>query len=97
MAKVCEITGKRTASGQNVSHAENKTKRKFYPNLHEIAFLSDILGKKVKLRVTTRGSRTIEHNGGLDNYLLSTPNSRLTEKAKKIKNKIKKALEKKDK
>jgi large subunit ribosomal protein L28 len=85
MAKVCEITGKRTVTGNNVSHSQRKTKRKFLPNLHSIAFNSEKLNRKFKLKVTANGIRTIEHNGGLDNYLLNTPNSRLSAEAKKIK------------
>ena len=85
MAKVCQITGKKRTSGNNVSHSQRKTKRSFMPNLQSIAFNSEKLNRKFKLRTTTAGIRTIEHNGGLDKYLLDTPNSKLSKEAMKIK------------
>src|SRR5918998_2398458 len=84
MARRCEITGKGVMSGHNVSHANNKTKRRFMPNLQEMALMSDVLGVPVRLRVTTAGIRTIEHNGGLDAYLLGTPSTRLTPEARRL-------------
>ena len=73
MSRRCEITGKGVLTGNNVSHANNKTRRRYLPNLQETALLSDVLGTSVRMRVTTHGLRTIEHNGGLDAFLLSTP------------------------
>ena len=70
MSRRCELTGKGTLVGNNVSHANNKTKRTFLPNLQNVTLLSDALGKGVKLRVSTHGLRSVEHNGGLDNWLL---------------------------
>ena len=78
-------------TGNNVSHANNKTRRRFLPNLQEVSVLSDALGRSVQLRLTTRTIRSIEHNGGLDAYLLGTANSKLSEEAQSLKRKIKKA------
>lgn len=72
-------------SGNNVSHANNRTRRRFLPNLQVVSLLSETLGKIFKLKVTSATLRSIEHNGGLDSYLESTSNSKLTEEAKKIK------------
>src|SRR4029079_371214 len=72
MSRVCELTGKGRQVGHNVSHANNKTKRTFLPNLQNVTLLSDALGQSVKLRVSTHGLRSVEHVGGLDNWLLKT-------------------------
>ena len=88
MTRRCEISGKSVMSGNNVSHSNRKTRRRFLPNLQDITFRSPVLGN-VSLRVSTNGLRTIDHNGGLDAYLLDTPNSRLTEEAKRLKKKLK--------
>ncbi len=85
MSMKCELTGKTFQTGNNVSHAKNKTKRRFLPNLQNISFTSEILGKKIQLKVATSTIRTVEKKGGLDVYLINTPNSKLPEKAKKIK------------
>jgi len=74
--------------GNNVSHAVNKTKRKFLPNLHNTSFYSEILGKKIKLKVTSKGIKTVEKNGGIDAYLLSKKNSKLSIETKKLKKAI---------
>ena len=73
MSRRCFLTGKGVLVGNNVSHANNKTKRRFLPNLQQASVLSDALGQPVRLRLTTRAIRTIEHNGGLDAYLLARP------------------------
>lgn len=91
MSRRCQITGKTVLSGNNVSHANNKTRRRFLPNLQEISLLSDILGVPVRLRLCTRALRTIEHNGGLDMFLLNTPNRNLADEAKAIKRRIARA------
>lgn len=91
MAKRCLVTGKGVQTGNNVSHANNKTRRRFIPNLQSVSLLSETLGATVNMRISARGLRTIEHNGGLDAYLLGKPNSRLTDEAKKIKQRIQKA------
>lgn len=72
-------------TGNNVSHAVNKTKRRFYPNLHSVSFFSEVLGKKVKLKVSTRGIKTVEKNGGIDNYIINTKNSKLTKEIQTLK------------
>ncbi len=91
MARRCDITGKGVLVGNNVSHANNKTKRRYLPNLQVVTLLSDVLGQPVRLRVTANGLRSIEHNGGLDAYLLSTRTAKLPEDAQKLKRRIAKA------
>ena len=88
MTMKCELTGKTFQTGNNVSHAKNRTKRRFMPNLQNISFISEILGQKIQLKVAASTIRTVEKKGGLDDFLLSTPNSKLPEKAKKIKKTI---------
>ena len=88
MSKKCDISGVGVMSGNNVSHANNKTRRRFLPNLQVVSLLSDVLGKVFKLKVCSKTLRTIEHNGGLDSYLESTSNNKLTDEAKKIKKAI---------
>src|SRR3974390_1421471 len=66
MSRRCQITGKGVLTGNNVSHANNKTRRRFLPNLQDTSLLSDVLGMSVRLRLSTRAIRTIEHNGGID-------------------------------
>lgn len=78
-------------TGNNVSHANNKTRRRFLPNLQVASFLSEILGRTFRLRVTTRGIRTIEHKGGLDQFLLNAANAKLDSDLRKIKKQIQKA------
>ena len=95
MSRRCEITGKGVMSGNNVSHANNKTRRRFLPNIQDASVMSDILGAPITLRVTARGLRTIEHNGGIDNFLLSTPSSRLPAEAKVIKRRLERAAARK--
>ncbi len=95
MSRICEITKKKPMSGHNVSHSEIKTNRRFLPNLQTVSFLSEILGAKVTMTVTSRGIKTVEANGGIDSYLLNTGNSKLTDEAKKLKARIQKCLEKK--
>jgi large subunit ribosomal protein L28 len=91
MSRRCEITGKGVLSGNNVSHANNKTRRRFLPNLQVTSLLSDILGHDVRLRMSTRAIRTVEHNGGIDAFLLGTPNTKLTIEGKTLKRRIEKA------
>ncbi len=85
MSMRCELTGKTFLTGNNVSHAKNRTKRRFKPNLQNITFNSDILGQKIKLKVAVSTIRTVEKKGGLDEFLIETPNSKLPIKAKKLK------------
>ncbi|RAI56931.1 50S ribosomal protein L28 [Roseicella frigidaeris] len=95
MARRCGITGKGVLTGNNVSHANNKTRRRFLPNLQETSFFSDVLAASVQLRLTTNGIRTIEHNGGLDAFLLGTPNRKLPTEAQVLKRRIQRAQAKK--
>lgn len=92
MARRCEISGKGVQAGNNVSHANNKTRRRFLPNLQETALLSDALGKMVRLRLTTHAIRTIEHNGGLDAYLQKAKAVDLGPDARALKRRIEKAI-----
>ena len=84
----CELTGKSSQTGNNVSHAKNRTKRKFKPNLQNISFSSEVLGQKFQLRVAVSTIRTVEKKGGLDEFLINTPSSKLPLKAKKLKKAI---------
>ena len=92
MARRCELTGKGVLTGNNVSHAHNKTRRRFLPNLHDKALLSDALGRMVRLRVSAGAIRTVERGGGLDAYLLKTPDSRLSKGARRVKRQVRNAL-----
>ena len=94
MSRRCDITGKGVLSGNNVSHANNKTRRRFLPNLQETKLLSDTLGQQVRLKLTTHAIRSIEHNGGLDAYLDKTADKNLTDEAKRLKRRIEKAAAK---
>ncbi|HXT79067.1 MAG TPA: 50S ribosomal protein L28 [Acetobacteraceae bacterium] len=96
MSRRCEITGKGVLSGNNVSHANNKTRRRFLPNLQETSLLSDILGHAVRLRLSTRAIRTVEHNGGIDAFLLGTPNAKLPPEAAALKRRIERAKAKRE-
>ncbi len=88
MARKCDISGIGAMSGNNVSHANNRTRRRFLPNLQIVSLLSDVLGKVFKLKVCSKTLRSIEHNGGLDSYLENTSSNKLTDEAKKIKKAI---------
>jgi large subunit ribosomal protein L28 len=91
MPRRCALSGKAVQYGNNVSHANNKTRRRFLSNLQVGSVLSDALGHTVRLRLTPRGMKTIEHNGGIDAYLLGTPNSRLRPDVLALKRRIEKA------
>jgi len=88
------VTGKGTQFGNNVSHANNKSRRRFQPNLQVTAVLSDVLGRAVRLRLSTKAIRTIEHKGGLDAFLLDTKDDVLSQDALRLKRQIAKAQEK---
>ena len=90
MARVCELTGKRVMSGNNVSHAHNKTRRRFLPNLTKATLISDVLGRSVSLRISTPALRSVEHNDGLDHFLLKARDGDLSAAALKLKQAIKK-------
>ena len=88
MSRICELTGKGRQVGHNVSHANNKTKRTFLPNLQNVTLLSDTLGTGVKLRVSTHGLRSVEHVGGLDNWLAKTSEDKLSLRARRLKREL---------
>ena len=88
MARICELTGKGRLVGHNVSHANNKTKRTFLPNLQNVTLLSDALGRGVKLRVSTHGLRSVEHVGGLDAWLAKTGEDKLSLRVRRLKREI---------
>src|SRR6478609_7117356 len=92
MSRICELTGKGRLVGNNVSHANNKTKRTFLPNLQNVTLMSDALGSSVRLRVSTHGLRSVEHVGGLDNWLLKTSDDKLSPKVRKLKKEISKKV-----
>ncbi len=94
MARRCPLTGKGIQSGHNVSHANNKTKRRFMPNLQQASLTSDALGGVVHIRLSVNAIRTVEHNGGIDAYLLGISNMRLSDDARRLKKRIEKALAK---
>jgi len=92
MSRVCELTAKGRMVGNNVSHANNKTKRTFLPNLQNVTLISDALGRSVRLRVSTNGLRSVEHVGGLDNWLIKTKADLLSPRAQRLKREIAKKL-----
>ena len=88
MSKRCQITGKGVMSGNNVSHAKNRTRRRFLPNLQRTSMNSEILGRDVTLRVSTSAIRTVEKHGGLDAFLLQARNAELADDARALKREI---------
>lgn len=95
MSRRCAVTGKSRMIGNQVSHANNKSKREFAPNLQDTSLTSDVLGA-VRLRISVHGLRTIEHNGGIDAYLLDTNDSKLSPEMKVLKRRVVSAKSKKD-
>lgn len=91
MARRCGLTGKGVQAGNNVSHAHNKTRRRFLPNLQATSVLSESLGTMVRLRVSTHALRTIEHKGGLDAFLLDARSMELTPELRRLKKRIQRA------
>ena len=92
MSRICELTGKGRMVGNNVSHANNKTKRTFLPNLQNVTLMSEALGTSVKLRVSTHGIRSVEHVGGLDNWLVKTSDDKLSLRARRLKRDVAKKI-----
>jgi len=88
MSKKCELTGKSPLKGHKVSHANNKAKRKFLPNLKNVTFKSDILKRNIRLRVSNSALRSVDYKGGIDLYLKTVKSFKLSSRVKKIKNKI---------
>ncbi|MDB9800356.1 50S ribosomal protein L28 [Alphaproteobacteria bacterium] len=91
MSRVCEISGKSVMSGNNVSHAKNRTRRKFLPNLQNVKLYSKILDAFISMRICVRSLKTVEKNGGLDNYLMKSSNRVLAPEAQAIKKTMLKA------
>jgi len=88
MAKKCELTGKSPLKGHKVSHANNKMKRKFFPNLKKVKFKSDILKRSIRLNVSNSALRTVDYKGGIDLYLKNVKSFKLSLRAKKLKKRI---------
>ena len=91
MSRRCELTGKGPMTGNNVSHANNKTRRRFLPNLNEVSLQSETLGRTVKLRISAAALRSVDHRGGLDAFLAKAKDDTLSDAALKIKKEIAKA------
>ncbi len=91
MSRVCELTGKGPATGNNVSHANNKTKRRFLPNLNDVSLVSETLGRPIKFRISASALRTVDHRGGLDAFLAKSKDTELSANALKVKKAIAKA------
>lgn len=90
MSRVCELTGKGPMSGNNVSHANNKTRRRFLPNLNEVSLASEKLGRTYSLRISAAALRSVDHRGGLDAYLAKAKDVELSDRALKIKRELSK-------
>ena len=93
MTRRCELTGKSAQTGHLVSHSNRKTKTRFLPNLVNVTLLSDLLGQSYRFRVSTHALRSVEHRGGLDAFLLKASEEKLSQKAKELRKKIRKASE----
>lgn len=91
MSRVCELSGKGPMSGNNISHANNKTRRRFLPNLNDVTLISDVLGQSFKLRISAYALRSVDHRGGLDAFLLKARDTELSDRALKIKRDLEKA------
>lgn len=92
MARRCELTGTGVMTGNNVSHAQNKSRRRFLPNLCDVTLLSEKLGRSFKLRIAAKALRSVDHVGGLDAYLIKARDESLSDRALKIKRELKKSL-----
>ncbi len=91
MSRRCELTGKGPMTGNNVSHANNKTRRRFLPNLQEVTLQSDVLGRSFKFRISSAALRSVDHRGGLDAFLAKASDADLSAAALKVKKEIAKA------
>ena len=92
MSRRCDLTGKGVLTGNNVSHAHNKTRKRFLPNLQKTSLMSEALGTMVRLRLSASALRTVEHKGGLDAFLLDTQDAELTPEFRRLKKRVKKAV-----
>ncbi|MBT2130341.1 50S ribosomal protein L28 [Aliiroseovarius lamellibrachiae] len=91
MSRVCELTGKGPMTGNNVSHAKNRTRRRFLPNLNDVTLQSETLGRGFKFRISAAALRTVDHRGGLDAFMAKAKDTELSASALKIKKDIAKA------
>jgi len=91
MSRRCELTGKGPMTGNNVSHAKNRTRRRFLPNLNDVTLSSDVLGQAFKFKISAAALRTVDHRGGLDAFMAKAKDAELSEKALKVKRDIAKA------
>lgn len=92
MSRRCELTGKGVMSGNNVSHANNRSRRRFLPNLHDVTLESEALGRSIKLKISRSAQRSVDNSGGLDSFIMRVPEENLSTRAAKIKRDIKKIL-----
>lgn len=92
MARRCELSGKGVQTGNNVSHAKNRSRRRFLPNLCNVSLLSDTLGESISLRISAHALRSVEHRGGLDAYLIKAKDATLSTRARRIKKRLQKAV-----
>jgi large subunit ribosomal protein L28 len=91
MSRICELTGKGPVTGNNVSHANNKTRRRFLPNLNDVTLQSETLGRGIKMRISAHALRSVDHRGGLDKFLAKAKDTDLSANALKVKKEIAKA------
>jgi len=92
MSRRCELTGKGPMSGNNVSHAKNRTRRRFLPNLNDVTLQSETLGRGIKMRISAAALRTVDHRGGLDAFLAKAKDEELSTSVLKVKKEIAKAV-----
>ena len=92
MSRRCELTGKGVMAGNNVSHANNRTRRRFLPNLNDVTLESEALGRSIKLKISREAQRSVDHSGGFDAFIINVPEENLSERAAKIRRDIKKIL-----
>lgn len=91
MSRRCELTGKGVMTGNNVSHAKNRTRRRFLPNLNDVTLASEVLGRSFKFRISAAALRTVDHRGGLDAFMEKAKDTELSVSALKVKKDIQKA------
>ena len=92
MSRACELTGKAVLTGNNVSHANNKTRRRFLPNLVQVTLISEALGQSYRLRISAAALRSVEHRGGLDAFLMKAASNDLSQRARVLKKQIAKKM-----
>ena len=92
MSRACELTAKAVLTGNNVSHANNKTRRRFLPNLVNVTLMSEALNQSVRLRISANALRSVEHRGGLDAFLLKAPVAELSQRARLLKKQVTKKI-----